>query len=133
MALIFDRLSGALSHSMDYRLIRNNMISSNLANLDTPGYTPVELKFEDQLQSYLVGDKPLGLATTDNKHFSLESPIEQGEVEFDAYALPDQKGNSVDMDHESAKLSENQVMYRAITTAYNKRNTFLMHAINEGR
>ena len=133
MALIFDRLSGALSHSMDYLLIRNNMISSNMANLDTPGYTPVELKFEEQLKSYLAGNDPMGIATTNDKHISLEAPIEQGEVEFDVYALPDQKGNSVDLDHESAKLSENQVMYKAITGAYNKRNGFLMHAINEGR
>ena len=54
----------------------------------------------------------------------LFQPIEQAEVEFDVYSLPDQKGNSVDLDHESSKLAENQLMYRTIIAAYNKRTWY---------
>jgi flagellar basal-body rod protein FlgB len=133
MSLLFDRLSGTLGHALDYRLTRNNMIAANLANIDTPGYTPVELKFDHQLKSFLEGDKPLGLATTNQRHFSLSDPIENGEIEFDVYSLPDQKGNSVDLDHESSKLAENQLMYRSLITAYNKRMSLLQHVISEGR
>ena len=133
MSLLFDRLSGTLAHAMDYRLQRHNMISSNLANIDTPNYTPVELKFEEQLKSFLAGDKPVGLTTTHSSHFSLSDPIEQGEVEFDAYSLPDQKGNSVDIDHESSKLAENQLLYRSLINAYSKRMTLLKYAITEGK
>jgi flagellar basal-body rod protein FlgB len=122
-----------MAHALDYRLTRNNMIAANLANIDTPNYTPVELKFEDQLRSFLKGDKPLGLTTTDARHMPLSDPIEEGEVEFDAYSLPDQKGNSVDLDHESSKLAENQLMYRSMIAAYNKRMSFLQHIISEGK
>jgi flagellar basal-body rod protein FlgB len=62
----------------------------------------------------------------------MSDPIERAEVEFDPYSLPDQKGNSVDLDHESAKLAENQLMYRTLITAYNKRVNFLQHVIQGG-
>jgi flagellar basal-body rod protein FlgB len=109
------------------------MIAANLANIDTPGYTPVELKFEDQLKSFLEGEKPLGMSATHERHLAHNDPIEQGEIEFDAYSLPDQKGNSVDLDHESSKLAENQLMYRTIITAYNKRVSFLQYVVREGK
>ena len=138
MSLLFDRLSGTLAHAMDYRLQRHNMISANMANIDTPGYTPVELQFQEQLRSYYENDSPHsstshGLVTTNASHLGMNDPIEQGEVEFDPYSLPDSKGNSVDIDHESFKLAENQLMYRTLITAYNKRVSFLQHVISGGR
>jgi len=132
MSILFDRLQGTMSHALDYRLQRNNMIAANLANIDTPGYTPVELKFEDQLRSFLDGDQPIGMSATHERHLSHSDPIEQGEIEFDPFSLPDQKGNSVDLDHESSKLAENQLMYRTLITAYNKRVSFLQYVVREG-
>ena len=138
MSLIFDRLSSTMQHAMNYRLQRHNMISANLANIDTPGYTPVEIKFDEQLRSYYENADPQtattrGLTATHSSHFTMSDPIEQAEVEFDAYSLPDKKGNSVDMDHESSKLAQNQLMYRTLITAYNKRMSFLQYTISGGR
>ena len=138
MSLVFDRLSSTMQHAMTYRLQRHNMISSNIANIDTPGYTPVELQFQEQLRSYYENDAPhsstsRGLTTTHTSHFSMSDPIEKAEVEFDPYSLPDSKGNSVDIDHESSKLAENQLMYRSLITAYNKRVSFVQHVISGGR
>lgn len=138
MSLLFDRLSSTMNHAMTYRLQRHNMITSNMANIDTPGYTPVELQFQDQLRSYYENDAPYsstsrGLTSTDASHLRMNDPIEQAEVEFDPYSLPDSKGNSVDIDHESSKLAENQLMYRTLITAYNKRVSFLQHVISGGR
>jgi flagellar basal-body rod protein FlgB len=138
MSLIFDRLSSTMNHAMTYRLQRHNMISSNIANIDTPGYTPVELQFQEQLRSHYENDAlhsstSRGLATTDASHLGMNDPVERAEVEFDPYSLPDSKGNSVDIDHESSKLAENQLMYRTLITAYNKRVSFLQHVISGGR
>ncbi len=138
MSLIFDRLSSTMQHAMNYRLQRHNMISANLANIDTPGYTPVEIKFDEQLRSFYENADPQtsisrGLTSTHASHFTMNDPIEQAEVEFDAYSLPDKKGNSVDMDHESSKLAQNQLMYRTLITAYNKRMSFLQYTISGGR
>lgn len=138
MSLIFDRLSSTMQHAMNYRLQRHNMISANLANIDTPGYTPVEIKFDEQLRSFYENADPQtsisrGLTSTHASHFTMNDPIEQAEVEFDAYSLPDKKGNSVDMDHESSKLAQNQLMYRTLITAYNKRMSFLQYTISGGK
>ena len=127
------RLNDTLTHAMTFRLQRQNMISANLANIDTPNYTPVELQFRDQLESFMQGSSPVELSKTHGGHRALgisegESAlfgtIERPEVEFDVYSLPDQKGNSVDLDHESSKLAENQLMYRTLITAYNKRSWY---------
>ena len=133
MAHPLSRLTDTLTHAMNFRLQRQNMISANLANIDTPGYTPVELKFQDQLDGFMRGDSPMGLDKTHGAHRHLgqmdhSAPIfgaiEEGEIEFDVYSLPDKKGNSVDLDHESAKLAENQLMYRTLVAAYNKRSWY---------
>ena len=122
MKLLFDRLSQTLEYAMDLRLERGNMLSANLANVDTPGYTPVELKFDEALADFLSGESA----------GRIDQPP-RGEAEFDTFALPDADGNSVDLDHEMAKIAENQLLYRASTQAYNKRVALLKYAIGEGR
>ena len=132
MSVLFDRLTTTLERSLDFRLERGNVISANVANVDTPGYTPTELNFDEQLVRTLTGDPEPGLATTDSRHLSTVDPVPRGEVEFDTFALPNQDGNSVDLDHEMTKLSENQIQYRASTAFYNKRMALMKYAITEG-
>lgn len=132
MSVLFDRLTTTLERSMDFRLERGNVVAANLANVDTPGYTPIELNFKEQLQQYLTGEMPPGLATTDDRHMSMYVSEPRADVEFDNFALPNQDGNSVDLDHEMSKLSENQILYRASTTFYNKRMALMKYAITEG-
>jgi flagellar basal-body rod protein FlgB len=119
MKLLFDRLSQTLEYNMDLRLERGNMLSANLANVDTPGYTPVELKFDEALQGFVASGDDAQRAP-------------EGDVEFDYYSLPDADGNSVDLDHEMSKMAENQLLYRAATRVYNKRMALVKYAIQEG-
>lgn len=132
MSVLFDRLTATLERSLDFRLERGNVVSANLANVDTPGFTPIELNFDEQLQQYLNGEMPAGLATTDEGHMSTVLAEPRADVEFDNFALPNQDGNSVDLDHEMMKLSENQIQYRSSTVFYNKRMALMKYAITEG-
>ena len=128
------RLNDTISHAMTFRLQRQNAIAANIANVDTPNYTPVELKFTDQLDTFMKGYSPLKMEKTHDAHRLLgvkpgeSAPIfesiEDAEMEYDVYSLPDQKGNSVDIDHESSKMAQNQLMYRALVSAYNKRSWY---------
>ena len=54
------------------------------------------------------------------------------EVEYDYFSLPNEDGNSVDIDHEMSKLAENQLLYRATTRMYTKRMALMKYAITEG-
>lgn len=133
MSLLFDRLSATLERGLDFRLERANAINANLANVDTPGYTPVELRFEEQLQRFYLGEDPRpSLATTDAAHDPGEEDSLRAEVEFDFHSLPDVDGNSVDLDHEMVKLASNQGGYKASAKAYTKRMALLKYAITEG-
>ena len=132
MKLLFDRLSTTLEHALDFRLERGNMIAANLANVDTPGYTPVELKFDEQLSDFLSGKNPPNIAQTKGTHLGVTDMAPRGDVEFDYFSLPNQDGNSVDMDHEMSKLAENQLLYRATTKVYSKRMALIKYAIQEG-
>ena len=132
MKLLFDRLTQTLEHAMDFRLERGNMIAANLANVDTPGYTPVNLKFDEQLADFLRETNPPPLSRTLASHVGSSTDAPRGEAEFDYYSLPDQDGNSVDLDHEMSKMAENQLLYRATTKVYSKRMALIKYAIQEG-
>ncbi len=115
MKLLFDRLSSTLQHSLDMHLERGNLISSNLANVDTPGYTPVDMSFDQELAAFLDGKAP--------------NSTPEADTEFDLYALPDKDGNSVDLDREMSKLAENRLKYEIKAKAYNKRMAMTKYAI----
>lgn len=50
MKLIDSHHSHLLNRTMDALTLRQKMTSANIANLDTPGYKKVEVKFEDELR-----------------------------------------------------------------------------------
>ena len=53
MKSMFNSQIGLVSRVMDMQLQRQNVITSNLANVETPNYKPRELAFEKELQSAL--------------------------------------------------------------------------------
>ena len=63
---LFDKNLLLLQRSMDLSVKRNAMISSNLANQETPGFRAQDLVFEDQLDRALNSDQPGPLKTTRN-------------------------------------------------------------------
>ncbi len=49
MGIEISRTHGLLAEALDYRAARQDMISSNTANADTPFYKPRDISFEDAL------------------------------------------------------------------------------------
>jgi flagellar basal-body rod protein FlgB len=133
MQLLFDRLNQTIERHLDFRLERGNMIAANVANVDTPDYTPVDLKFDQQLVDVLKGHDPQAVRKTHASHRGPDELRPRGDVEFDYHSLPDANGNSVDIDHEMSKLAENQLMYTTVVKALNKRMALMKYAIAEGQ
>ncbi len=93
MKLLFDRLSRTLEHGMNLRLQRANMISANLANAEPPGYTPVDTKFDEALQSFQAGEVPGGLHKTHAAEVTtITKDNSEGRLVFDP-DHPDADGN----------------------------------------
>jgi len=133
MSRIFDPTIGALNTSLNLRLMNQNIISSNIANSDTPGYKAKRIDFEQTLRSNLgVGDD-VRMATVEEGH---QAPQEIDPVDpivyedsNDIYSLDE---NTVDRGQEMANLAENQILYNTSVELLRKKLGILKYAINEG-
>ena len=75
MSIEISRTHGLIAKALDYRAARQDMISSNIANADTPFYKPRDIRFEEVLSkkaSEIMKDssKELKLAQTDGNHLA---------------------------------------------------------------
>lgn len=134
---IFDRTMHLLQRTLDLRSARQRVISSNLANEETPGYRASELNFIDQLQSAHKGRLPIVMAATRSSHFGARGPqgiytvtgklneVPAGDLPLDA--------NSVNLELEMAKLSENAMQYNAAASITAIRFRQLLSAIRDAR
>lgn len=134
---IFDRTMQLLERNLDFRSARQRVIASNLANEETPGYRASELNFMDQLRSAHHGRLPVVLAATQPRHFGLHgaqgvqavvgklNEVPAGDLPLDA--------NSVNLELEMAKLSDNAMQYNTAATILAKKFHGLLNVIREGR
>lgn len=96
-----------LDKAADASWKRNEVISNNIANVDTPGYKRKDVQFESFLMSALIGDNSLDkrVARVDTNRLNAQIYTDNAGL---SYRLD---GNNVDIDTESANLAENQIRY----------------------
>lgn len=133
MAKIFDNTILALSKSLDLRSQKQTILSSNIANAETPGYQAKAIDFETQLSRALSLGKQQ-LKRTHSRHLGAGPIVEsvRPEIYNDPNNVVREDGNTVDRDAEMVKLAENQLMYNASTEAIRKKFALLKYAITEG-
>ncbi|MCR4287271.1 MAG: flagellar basal body rod protein FlgB [Deltaproteobacteria bacterium] len=126
-ATFFDRTISVLENALDFRAERHRHLASNLANAETPGYRPTDIKFEEALKNAL----PAG--ATHPGHIPIQahdsgnlSPAYRA-TEFEGYDR-----NSVGVEAEMVRLSENTIMYSAVAKMLKGKFSLLMTAIKEG-
>ncbi len=130
---VFDRTLEALSKSLDMRAEKQVVISSNIANADTPGYQAQALDFEGELANALTLDG-MPLERTHAGHVGSGSSLEgiQGEIHNQINNVVREDGNTVDRDAEMFSLSENQLLYNAAADLLKKKLALLKYAIADG-
>ena len=132
---LFDKNLSMLGQSLSMRSRRSELLASNIANRETPGYRAQDLVFEKQLKQALHSDSPGPLQTEDPRHFDgiRKEPISMVTgSQINSYNPdPRMDGNTVDLDKEMAKLAENQLMFQATTRAINWKFRGLKTAISE--
>lgn len=134
---LFEHLFDVTEKSLDYRIKRQNVLSGNIANIDTPGFTPLDISFEEQLADMLnqeQGSNKVDMRQTDQQHLSLaDSETDpDGELFFDPSTSPNNDKNSVDIDQEMSKLAMNALLYNAQTTVISKKLSLLKYAATDG-
>ncbi len=129
----FDPIMGALNTSLNLRLLNQNVISSNIANADTPGYKAKAMEFEGALRAALGVADGLAPEATAPGHI-VRSPTDpvNPEIYDDPNGIESLDGNTVDRSSEMAKLAENQLLYDASVEMLKKKLGMLKYAIGEG-
>jgi len=129
-----DKTSRLLAHVLDYRAKRHGVIAGNLANIDTPGYRPKDIDFDDALKAALK-ESDLKLKVTHEGHLPARSSIPspgQGEFPMKEIGKGLQRDSQVDLDKEMAKMAKNNLLYEATVKMLSKKFDLLRAAI-EGR
>src|SRR5688572_2950158 len=93
----FDPIIGALNTSLNLRLANQNVISSNIANADTPGYKAKAMEFESALRDALgVGEATPPSATHSDHIVHTSTDPVMPEIYEDPNGVESLDGNTVD-------------------------------------
>jgi flagellar basal-body rod protein FlgB len=131
---IFDSTIAGLNAVMNFRLLNQNVIASNIANADTPGYHAKKVEFESALRDALGVSDKLQLETSDPEHFvSQNYPAHLDPFIYDnPEGKPNLDGNTVDRAQEMVAMAENEANYNAATEMVRRKIALLKYAISEG-
>jgi len=129
---IFGNTFKMLGKSLDISARRHNLITGNIANMDTIGYKPKDLDFSRTLERIMKEKEPEVLARTDEAHFSTNEQKKvtmNGSIseEVDIYHL-----DSVNIDTEMINIVENNIKYRSTTEMLLRKMGILKYSIDEG-
>jgi flagellar basal-body rod protein FlgB len=134
---IFDTTINLLGKTLDLRTQNHNRISANIANAETPGYTPTVLSFEKELRGALRDKGNAAPQFTNSHHIPLNGALGgldavQGTVIEAPAGTPGLDGNGVELESEMGKMVENQIMYNANVQFLTKKFATLTLAIKGG-
>lgn len=131
---LFGKTVELLSKEIDLRARNHNHIAANIANVETPGYTPTRLSFEQELQDAMSARPPHSSGVTHERHIPLKGKSRdlgsvRGIVVESPASVAGRDGNRVDIEKEMAALAENQIMYNASVQLLAKKFEGLKQAI----
>lgn len=119
---------------LDFRSLQHNLISANIANAETPNYKAVHVDFEGLLREAMRNDGTLRMKMTSPGHISGIQPDLEGVRPQHLVEAPPTSGNdynSVDVEREMTRMSENQMMYQTGTEMLRWRFNHIKTAIME--
>lgn len=133
---MIDRLSAAMdfqSQALKLRAQRQEVLASNIANADTPGYKARDFDFAKALRAATAGSPAAGnptLAATKPGHVATgESGAPLAPMLYRLPVQPSIDGNTVDMDTERTLFADNAVRYEAAMRFLNGQIKTMLSAI----
>lgn len=99
-------------NALRFRALRNQVLSSNIANADTPNYKARDLDFSSALKG--AREANINLDRTSDLHKQAWGTTTGGaKLMYRVPSQPTLDGNTVAMDVEQAAFAENAIQYRA--------------------
>lgn len=106
-----------IEKALNIRAFYHKIIAGNLANVNTPNYKRKEIDFASEMKREIKRVEDIRVKEIAEVQEGVHSP----------------DGNTVDLDEEMVKLTENTLMYNALIQILVKRFSLLRYLINEGR
>ena len=117
--------------ALNLRALRQQVLASNIANADTPGYKARDIDFSKSLEAAVAGrTQTTSLATTAARHLAQgQQGAAGGPVLYRKPVQPSLDGNTVDMDVERAQFAENAIHFEANLMFINSQLKAMLAAI----
>jgi len=109
---MIEQIAQSLGKYMDVLAARQELIASNIANLDTPGYRTMDLDFQREFQGLLDGEGAPCI------------PLEVGGLRIN------NDGNDVNLDRELRLLAESSIRFSAASTLASGQIALIKSAID---
>lgn len=110
--MLLDKVFGIHEQALQLRARRSEVLASNLANADTPGYKARDFDFNSILRREMT--PPVRLAATQKGHIQPDRgvvPVSQ--MMYRNPQQPSLDGNTVEAEREQVEYSANAVSYQA--------------------
>ena len=118
------------ANALVLRSQRQQVIASNIANADTPGYVARDFDFAKALQNASGGASGAGVSVTSAQHMRLGSADPRSpDMAYAVQTQPSQDGNSVDLDRERANFVDNSIRYESTLRFINSHVKTMLSAI----
>lgn len=134
---MLEQMTGRLDFHANALLLRSQrqqVIASNIANADTPGYIARDFDFAEALKnaSGMHSGAAAGVTQTNAQHMRLGTTSAgpgHPDMAYTVQTQPSQDGNSVDLDRERANFVDNSVRYESTLRFINGHVKTMLSAI----
>ena len=113
MRMLFDTTMATVEKGLDGTAARQRATASNLANIETPGYRPRVVSFEEDLKKALAAEARGEVGKGVEAVTPTTADDEAGAVRLD--------GNAVDIEAEIATLGKNMLQHEALLKLMGKK------------
>ena len=129
---IEDGVLDQMKRFLDFSARKQQVITSNLANSETPGYKAKELNFRELFEEE-VGSG-LKLRRTREKHLGgRPALVREPAIEEKPGDALGQDGNNVDLDREMTELAQNVLKFSVVSRLYQHKIQQIKFSLREGR
>ena len=101
---------------MNLLSVRQKLVASNIANVDTPGYRTQDIDFRSEFAQQMQGQESLGPQTVEPDGLPVKAD-----------------GNNVSLDRESRMLAENALRFSVASSLTRSELHAIQSAIQEGK
>ncbi|MHB1680753.1 MAG: flagellar basal body rod protein FlgB [bacterium] len=134
---LFGNIYNILDDSLNVLSERQNVIASNIANANTPGYKEKTVNFKNVMQDVINSGSSLELKTNSPKDFT-DLGLNNSESFGNAFiekqkvqSVPALDGNTVNLSSQMAEMSSNAIRFQAVAGLLTKKFAMLNYAITQ--